>query len=103
MEGGRITDDTRIRAAKPTLDRLRYEGARTIVMSHLGRPEGKPNLEFSLRSVAEAMKIRFIPDCLEPVGDLSDGEIVLLENVRFYPEEEQNDHRFSEALAEHGE
>jgi phosphoglycerate kinase len=103
MERGRITDDTRIRAAMPTLEKLRSEGARTIVMSHLGRPEGKPNLEFSLRPVAEAMKARFVHDCLEPVGDMYDGEIVLLENVRFYPEEEKNDPEFARGLAEHGE
>ena len=103
MEGGRITDDTRIRAAMPTLEKLRFEGARTIVMSHLGRPEGRPNLEFSLRPVAEAMKVRFVHDCLEPVGDIYDGEIVLLENVRFYAEEEKNDPEFARALAEHGE
>jgi phosphoglycerate kinase len=103
MEGGRITDDTRIRAALPTLDKLRLEGARTIVMSHLGRPDGKPNLEFSLRPVAEAMKVRFVDDCLEPVGDMFDGEVVLLENVRYYPEEEKNDPEFARGLAEHGE
>jgi phosphoglycerate kinase len=103
LERGRITDDNRIRAAQPTLDRLRLEGARTIVMSHLGRPEGKPNLDFSLRPVAEAMKVRFVHDCLEPVGDMYEGEVVLLENVRFYPEEEKNDYGFAHALAEHGE
>ena len=103
MEGGRITDDTRIRAAQPTLEKLRLLGARTIVMSHLGRPEGKPNLKFSLRPVAEAMKVRLVRDCLEPVGDMDDGEIVLLENVRFYPEEEKNDNEFARGLAEHGE
>jgi phosphoglycerate kinase len=103
MENGRITDDTRIRAAMRTLEKLRFEGARTIVMSHLGRPEGKPSLEFSLRPVAEAMKIRFVHDCLEPVGDMDDGEIVLLENVRFYPGEEKNDPEFAHGLAEHGE
>jgi phosphoglycerate kinase len=103
MENGRITDDTRIRAAWPTLEKLRSEGARTVVMSHLGRPEGKPNLEFSLHPVADAMNFRFVHDCLEPVGDIYDGEIVLLENVRFYAEEEANDHEFARALAEHGE
>jgi phosphoglycerate kinase len=103
MERGRITDDTRIRAARPTLDKLRAFGARTIVMSHLGRPDGKPNLEYSLRPVAEAMKVRFVADCLEPVGDMDDGEVVLLENVRFYPEEEKNDPEFARGLAEHGE
>ena len=103
MEHGRITDDTRIRAARPTLDKLREMGARTVVMSHLGRPEGKSNLEFSLRPVAEAMSLRFVSDCLKPVGDMDEGETVLLENVRFYPQEEKNDHEFAHALAEHGE
>ena len=103
MEHGRITDDTRIRAARPTLDKLREMGAKTVVMSHLGRPEGKPNLEFSLRPVAEAMRLRFVSDCLKPVGDMREGETVLLENVRFYPEEERNDHEFAHTLAEHGE
>jgi len=103
MERGRITDDTRIRAAQPTLDQLRRMGAKTIVMSHLGRPQGRADLEHSLRPVAEAMKVRFIHDCLEPVGDLDEGEIVLLENVRFYPEEEKNDPEFARGLAEHGE
>jgi phosphoglycerate kinase len=103
MEHGRITDDTRIRAARPTLEKLREMGAKTVVMSHLGRPEGKPNLEFSLRPVAEAMRLRFVSDCLKPVGDMHEGETVLLENVRFYPGEEKNDHEFAHALAEHGE
>ena len=103
LEKGRITDDTRIRAATPTLDRLRLEGARTIVMSHLGRPDGKPNLDLSLRPVAEAMRVRFVHDCLEPVGDMRDGEVVLLENVRFYPGDEENDPEFARGLAEHGE
>jgi phosphoglycerate kinase len=103
MERGRITDDTRIRAARPTLDKLSEMGARTVVMSHLGRPEGKPNLDFSLRPVAEAMHVRFVSDCLKPVGDMHEGETVLLENVRFYPEEEKNGHEFAHALAEHGE
>ena len=78
-------------------------GARTIVMSHLGRPEGKPNLDLSLRPVAEAMRIRFVHDCLEPVGEMREGEVVLLENLRFYPGEEANDHEFAHALSEHGE
>jgi phosphoglycerate kinase len=103
LDQGRITDDTRIRAAGPTIDRLRQEGARTIVMSHLGRPDGKPNLELSLRPVAEAMRVRFVHDCLEPVGDMREGEVVLLENVRFYPGDEENDPEFARGLAEHGE
>jgi len=103
MEEGRITDDTRIRAARPTLDKLSELGARTVVMSHLGRPEGKPDLDFSLRPVAEAMRVRFVTDCLKPVGDMRDGETVLLENVRFYPGDEADDPEFARGLAEHGE
>ena len=72
-------------------------------MSHLGRPDGNPNLDLSLRPVAEAMRVRFIHDCLEPVGDMRDGEVVLLENVRFYPGDEENDPEFARGLAEHGE
>ncbi|MDQ6791988.1 MAG: phosphoglycerate kinase, partial [Candidatus Dormibacteraeota bacterium] len=97
MEHGRITDDTRIRAARPTLDKLSEMGALTVVMSHLGRPEGKPNLDFSLRPVAEAMQVRFVSDCLKPAGDMREGETVLLENVRFYPEEEKNGYEFADA------
>ena len=103
LEGGRITDDTRIRAAGPTLGKLRQMGARVIVMSHLGRPDGKRVPELSLKPVAEAMGVRLVPDCLDPVGDLADGEMVLLENVRFHPGDEENDPEFARRLAEHGE
>ena len=103
MEHGRITDDSRIRAARPTLDKLREMGAKTIVMSHLGRPQGKPNPELSLLPVAEAMRVRFVSDCLKPVGDMREGETVLLENVRFHPGDEENDPEFARGLAEHGE
>ena len=72
-------------------------------MSHLGRPDGKPDLDLSLRPVADAMRVRFVHDCLEPVGDMRDGEVVLLENVRFYPGDEENDPEFARGLAEHGE
>jgi phosphoglycerate kinase len=103
LEGGRITDDTRIRAAGPTLQKLREMGARVIVMSHLGRPDGKPDPALSLRPVAEAMGVRLVPDCLDPVSDLADGEMVLLENVRFHPGDEADDAGFARRLAEHGE
>jgi len=103
MEDGRIADGTRIRAAKPTLDALKGKGARVIVMSHLGRPEGKPDPELSLRPVAEAMGVRLVPDCLQPAGDVADGEVVLLENVRFYPGDEENDPDFARKLAAQGE
>ncbi len=103
MEAGRITDDTRLRAARPTLEKLKQMGARVIVMSHLGRPEGKPNPELSLRPVAEAMGVRLVDDCLKPAGEVSEGEVVLLENVRFHPGDEENDPEFARRLAEQGE
>jgi phosphoglycerate kinase len=103
MEEGRIADDTRIRAAQPTLDALKRKGARVIVMSHLGRPEGKPDPKLSLRPVAEAMGVRLVPDCLQPAGEVAEGEAVLLENVRFYPGDEENDPAFARKLAAQGE
>ena len=103
LEGGRIADDTRIKAAGPTLARLREMGARVIVMSHLGRPDGKRVPELSLKPVAEAMGVRLVPDCLDPVGDLADGEMVLLENVRFHAGDEADDPEFAQKLAAHGE
>ena len=103
LEGGRITDDTRIQAAAPTIEKLKEMGARVIVMSHLGRPDGKPDPALSLRPVAEAMGVRLVPDCLDPVGDLGDGEMVLLENVRFHAGDEADDAEFARRLAEHAE
>jgi phosphoglycerate kinase len=103
MEDVRIADDTRIRAAQPTLDALKRKGARVIVMSHLGRPEGKPDPKLSLRPVAEAMGVRLVPDCLQPAGEVAEGEAVLLENVRFYPGDEENDPAFARKLAAQGE
>jgi phosphoglycerate kinase len=103
MKEGRITDDTRIKAAQPTLDRLREMGAQVVVMSHLGRPKGKPNPEMSLRPVAEAMGVGFVDDCLKPVEKIADGEAVLLENVRFYPGDEDDDAEFAKKLAAHAE
>jgi phosphoglycerate kinase len=103
MENGRIADDTRIRAAQPTLDALKRMGARVIVMSHLGRPEGRPDPALSLRPVAEAMGVRFVEDCLLPAGDVAEGEVVLLENVRFHLGDEENDPDFARRLAAQGE
>ncbi|TMD54027.1 MAG: phosphoglycerate kinase [Chloroflexi bacterium] len=103
LEDGRIADDTRLRAAQPTLDALRKMGARVIVMSHLGRPEGRPDPKLSLRPVAEALGARFVDDCLAPVGAVADGEVVLLENVRFHPGDEENDPEFARKLAAQGE
>ena len=110
---GVIADDSRIKAAAPTLEHLAERGAKVIVMSHLGRPEGvDPSL--SLRPVAAALskqlgrEVRFADDCVgevarAAVGKLKDGEVLLLENVRFHPEDEANDPQFASRLASFGE
>jgi len=103
LEGGRIADETRIRAAGPTLSKLREMGARVVVMSHLGRPEGKPDPALSLQPVAEAMGVRLVPDCLQPTGEVAEGEVVLLENVRFHPGDEANEPEFARRLAAQGD
>jgi phosphoglycerate kinase len=105
LEDGRITDDTRIRAAEPTLSELREKGARLVLAAHLGRPKGKVDPEFSLRPVAEHLGVPLAPAV---VGDeveastrqLSDGDMLLLENVRFEPGETKNDPELARSLAE---
>jgi len=113
MSKGHITDDSRIRAAMPTLQHLAQRGAMVIVMSHLGRPQGvEPDL--SLRPVGLHLarlldrEVHFADDCVgEPartaVGKLQNGQVLLLENVRFHPEEEANDPDFAHRLASLGE
>jgi phosphoglycerate kinase len=114
MKGDAIADYTRVDAAIPTLKWLHDQGARTIVMSHLGRPDGKPDPKYSLRPVAAALSQRlgvpvaFASDCVGEVAEkaaagLKDGDIVLLENVRFHPEEESNDPAFAAKLARLGD
>jgi 3-phosphoglycerate kinase len=114
ISGGRILDYTRRDAATPTLRWLHERGARTIVLSHLGRPDGRPDVRFSLRPVAQALSdhldipVRFADDCVgEPaesaVAQLRDGDVLLLENVRFHPEEERNDPTFAKRLASLGD
>ncbi|HYR54428.1 MAG TPA: phosphoglycerate kinase [Methylomirabilota bacterium] len=113
MANGVITDDTRIKAAIPTLRDLMHRGATTVVMSHLGRPNG-PDPAFSLRPVARELskhlwgEVPFASDCVGPmaqsaVGRLQVGKVLLLENVRFHPEEEKNDPEFARQLASLGE
>jgi phosphoglycerate kinase len=105
-----ITDDTRIRASLPTLQYALERGARLILTSHLGRPKGKVNPKMSLRPAAERLgkllgrKVEFAADCVGPevekqAAALQDGEVLLLENLRFHPEEEKNDAEFARKLA----
>jgi phosphoglycerate kinase len=109
VEGGKITDDTRIRASLPSLQLLIAGGARLILASHLGRPKKGPAPEFSLAPVAAhlagllGMPVLMATDCVGPdvarmASALSDGGILLLENVRFHPEEEKNDPAFAAKL-----
>ena len=105
-----ITDDTRIQASLPSIKLAVERGARLILASHLGRPKGKPNPKMSLRHAAARLaqllgkRVVFAEDCVgpkaeEPAAALQDGEVLLLENLRFHPEEEKNDASFSKQLA----
>ncbi len=110
ISNGKIRDDMRI---LQTLETLRFgleRGARLVLASHLGRPKGKPNPEFSLRPVAELLSdllgrpVKFVNDCVGPEAEsaslaLKPGEVLLLENVRFHPEEEKNGEEFGKQLA----
>jgi phosphoglycerate kinase len=111
---GRITDDTRIVRSLPTLSYLLERGGRLVVTSHLGRPKGEPNPEFSLRPVADLLStllkfpVRFSPDLIgggatAAVGALKSGELLLLENTRFHPGETKNDPDLAKALADFGD
>jgi phosphoglycerate kinase len=114
MSGTQIADYTRVDAAVPTLKWLHEHGARTVVMSHLGRPDGKADPKYSLRPVAQALsdrlgiRVGFADDVVGPaveaaVAALKDGDVLLLENVRFHPEEERNDPTFAAQLAKLGD
>jgi phosphoglycerate kinase len=110
MQDGRVADDTRIRAALPTLRFLREKGAKIVLLAHLGRPDGTPSEKYSLKPVAArtaellGAEVRFVADCVgtpaeDAVSALGPGEVVLLENVRFHAEEEANDSGFAGQLA----
>jgi len=115
MRDGTVGDTTRIDRLLPTLRDLRSAGARIIVMSHFGRPNGKVDPALSLRPIAEVLSraldglpVQFSEDCIgaaaaEMVGRLRDGEILMLENLRFHSGEEQNDPQFASALASLGD
>ena len=111
-DNGAITDDTRIRASLPTIEHLLEQGAAVILMSHLGRPKGGPNPKYSLAPVAahlqrllgDKAKVTFAKECVgvevqSAARSLRSGEVLLLENVRFHPEEEANDPDFAMQLA----
>jgi len=111
----KVTDDTRIRAAIPTIELLLDRGARVILLSHLGRPKGAPESKYSLQPVAKRLadlmpsrKVSFVEstdsdEALKASNDLAPGEVLLLENTRFLGGEEKNDERLSRALAELGD
>jgi phosphoglycerate kinase len=114
IKNGTITDDTRIRASLPTIRyALEHKAALVVLASHLGRPKGKPNPEFTLRPVAEHLSelldrpVAFATDCIGAPAKqaieearISGGNVALLENLRFHPEEEKNDANFAAQLAE---
>ena len=114
LEGARITDDSRIQASLPTIRHLIDRGGRVVLLSHLGRPKGKPDAKYSLQPVAIRLQellgkpVQFVEttdtdEAIKASHSLKDGEVLLLENTRFLGGEEQNDPRLSRALAELGD
>lgn len=113
-ETGEISDDTRIRESLPTIEHILKDGGKAILMSHLGRPDGKVVPSMSLTPVAKRLgellgvNVEMAPDCIGEkvksiVNEMKEGECVLLENLRFYPEEEKNDKEFARKLSEFGD
>lgn len=109
-ENFHITDDTRIQAAAPTIKKILTDGGSVILMSHLGRPKGEVNDKYSLRHIVDhvskvlGVPVKFVSDCVGPVAekaaaDIKPGEVILLENLRFHPEEEKGDEKFAKELA----
>lgn len=114
LEKGVVTDDTRIRASLPTIQKLLQASAKVILMSHLGRPKGGPDPKYSLMPAANRLtqllgkNVEMAPDCVgsdveKMVEAMKPGDVLMLENVRFHPEEEKNDPAFAKQLAALGE
>jgi phosphoglycerate kinase len=114
LEGSKITDDRRIVQALPTIKNVIDRGGRLILMSHLGRPKGGPEAKFSLKPAADRLgellhkPVKFTNDCIgveveQAVNSLKDGDVLLLENLRFHKEEEKNDPNFARQLAKLGD
>lgn len=114
MEGGRVTDATRIERIVPTINEVADKGGRVVLLAHFGRPKGKPVSSESLEPVVEPLSqklgrpVAFAEDCVgsaaaEAVARLKDGDVVLLENTRFHAGEEKNDRAFTEQLAANGD
>ena len=111
MKDGSVSDATRLERLAPTVLELVDRHAKVVILSHFGRPKGEPNPEYSLRPVVPALskalegqEVAFAEDCIGPAAEkavaaLRDGEILLLENLRFHAGEEKNDHSFAQALA----
>jgi len=110
LKDGVVTDDTRIRETLPTLKLAMEKGGRLVLASHLGRPKGGPDAKYSLKPAAKKLEelldkpVAFAADCVGPDAEakskaLKDGDVLVLENVRFHPEEEKNDEAFSKQLA----
>nr|MCR5681926.1 phosphoglycerate kinase [Clostridiales bacterium] len=111
LKDGVITDENRITGALPTINYLREHGAKVILCSHLGRPKGEFNMKYSLAPVAKRLSERLgadVPLAADVIGEdakakaaaLKDGDVMLIENVRFHAEEEKNDPTFAKALAD---
>lgn len=111
---GKVTADYRVQKSIPTLQYLQEQECKVVIISHLGRPDGKPNLEYSLKPVAKCLsdlikqEVLFADDCIGPtaieaVKKLKPKQLLLLENLRFHPEEEANDAKFAKQLASLGE
>lgn len=110
----KVTDNSRIVAAKPTIDKILKDGGSVILMTHLGRPKGKFSEEFSLKNIVSEIEevlgkeVKFCPDCMGKDGEemtknLKSGDILLLENLRFYNEEENGDQHFAEKLSKYAD